>query len=144
MRKGFSLLEVLLAMSILLGAIIILGELTRMGRQHAAGARDRTQAQLLCQSVVNEIVAGTRLAEPAVDLAFEDRPDWLYSIQREPLERPGIAAWKISVRQDLPEEKKPIRYSMVRWVRSDEPGFGQDAGSQQDLARAGSAADGLP
>ncbi len=57
-RRGFSLLEVLLATGILIGSSIVLMELATIGMQHAASARDRSHAQLICQTKLNEIVAG--------------------------------------------------------------------------------------
>src|SRR5687767_7391349 len=54
-RAAFSLLEVILALTILVGAIVVLGELVRLGTMTAAGARDLTQAQLLCESKMSEI-----------------------------------------------------------------------------------------
>ena len=57
-RRGFSLMEVILSIAILASATVLLGELTRFGMRNAAIARDLTQAQLLCESKLNEIVAG--------------------------------------------------------------------------------------
>ena len=55
-RSGFSLMEVLLATGILLGSLIVLGQLATVGRKHAHDAETLTTAQLLCQSKLNEIL----------------------------------------------------------------------------------------
>ena len=57
-RAGFSLLEVILAMAILAGAIAVLGEAGRLALRNAGYARDMAQAQLLCESKMAEIVTG--------------------------------------------------------------------------------------
>lgn len=54
-RRGFSLMEVLLATSILLGSSIALIELATIGRKQAHAAYDLNIAQLLCQAKIDEI-----------------------------------------------------------------------------------------
>ena len=118
---GFSLLEVILALAILAGAIAVLGELARQGTRNAAAARDQTFAQLLCQSKLAEIAAGIVLPEPvqSVPLETASRPgqtDWLYAIELESVDEEGLVAVWVSVAQDLPPEKRPVRVAMVRWM----------------------------
>ncbi len=72
-RSGFSLLEVLLATGILLGAAIVLSELAGIGARQASAARDLAQAQLLCQSKLNEIVAGIAPVAAARDAPLQVR-----------------------------------------------------------------------
>ena len=57
-RRGFSLLEVLLASSILLGCVIVLGHLAYLGRRNARAALDSSTAQILCESKMGELLAG--------------------------------------------------------------------------------------
>ena len=63
-RSGFSLMEVLLATAILLGSVIVLGELAGIGRQNANSAEELATAQRLCQNKLNEILAGLTSLEP--------------------------------------------------------------------------------
>ena len=55
-RNAFSLLEVILALSILAGAVAVLGELLRTGVRNAQTARDLTRAQMLCEEIEAEVV----------------------------------------------------------------------------------------
>ena len=48
----------MLATSILLACLIVLGELASVGRRHARDAEQLTAAQLVCRSRLNEILAG--------------------------------------------------------------------------------------
>ena len=57
---GFSLLEIVLALAILAGTLAALGEVMRSASQSAALASDETQAQLLAESVMAELLAGAR------------------------------------------------------------------------------------
>jgi len=116
-REGFSLLEVMLATAILLGAIAVLGELARLGRLNASAARDETQAELLCESKLNEILAGAVPATPHAEQPLEEAPGWQLRVDREPTEHEGLVALRVTVSQDLPAAKRPVRFSLVRWFR---------------------------
>jgi len=118
---GFSLLEVVLALAILAGAIAMLGEVARSGMQNARIARDLTAAQLLCESTLAEITAGATLPEPVYGVPYETvtdpaEPDWLYSIEVEPIDEEGLAAVRVTVTKDLPPEMHPVEFSLVRWI----------------------------
>lgn len=118
-RKAFSLLEVIFAMSILLGSIAVLGELSRIGTRNARTAQDLTMAELLCESKLNEIVAGIEPLEAADEVPFEDQPEWLYSVAVEevPLQQPGLMSVRVTVAQDVPENRRPVSYTLARWIR---------------------------
>jgi prepilin-type N-terminal cleavage/methylation domain-containing protein len=115
-RRGFSLLEVLLASAILLGAVIVLGELAHLGIRNAAAARDLTTAELICRSTMNEIVAGISPAEEIENAVVMSTPGWVYSVEFVPLEHPGVTAIRVTVAEDIPEERDPLTFSLVRWV----------------------------
>ena len=115
-RDGFSLLEVLLAMGILLGSIVVLGELARLGRRNAEAARDLTRAQLLCQSKLNEITSGALRPDPVTGAPLEEAPGWLFSVELEPAPDEPLELLAVTVSQDLPERKQPARFRLVRWI----------------------------
>ena len=113
---AFSLLEVVLALAILVGALAVLGELVSLGTRNAQRARDLTQAQLLCESKLAEITSGISPAEPVQRATFEYDPEWLYSIEFEQAGQEGLVAVRVTVVQDLPAEKRPAEFSLVRWI----------------------------
>ena len=153
-RYGYSLLEVILATAILLGSVVVLGELASIGRKHVISAEKRAAAQLQCETKLNEILAGLvpleSVAEtPLVETDFYSQAEiddetransqildsetsqtekldtsspWLYSVDVLPLEVAGMVALKVSVTEDLEniENKRPVRFSIVRWVRDPE------------------------
>src|SRR5687767_4481064 len=73
-RHGLSLLEVILSIAILGGALATIGELVRIGARNAAIARDLTTAQIYCETKMSEAAVG------AVDLS---------SSSTEPLDEAG-------------------------------------------------------
>ena len=118
---GFSLLEVILALAILCGSLAVLGEAIRRGMRNAEIARDRTEAQLLCQSKLAEITAGITPADPVQSVPFEygqgdGRTAWLYSINLADTEEEGLDLVCVTVMQDVPLQKKPIEVSLFRWI----------------------------
>ncbi len=89
-RAGFSLLEVILALALLGGAIAVLGEAGRQALRNAQVARDLSHAELLCESKLSEILAGITPATAVGNTAFDSattasidpgEPAWLYSIE---------------------------------------------------------------
>jgi len=120
-RPGFTLLEVLLALAILTVAFAVLGELARLGMRNARIARDKTQAELLCQSKMAEIAAGVTLPDPVQGVPLESvgdvaGPGWLYSVDIGATEQDGLMAVRVTVAQDLPPEGRPVQFSLVRWM----------------------------
>jgi len=132
-NRGFSLLEVIIALAFLTGSMAVLGELVHMGVDHARFAGKLTEAELLCESKMAEIVTGISPAETVSDVPFEQFEftdagdetleehiaDWLYSIEMDTLEIEGLTVVRVTVRQDLPPEKKPVKFSLTRWISDD-------------------------
>ena len=80
-RDGFSLLEVVLSLAILTGAVVVLGELIRSGLRSAQLARDLSQAELWCETIAQEIAAGALPAQNVEHAPIQDAPGWFYSIE---------------------------------------------------------------
>lgn len=122
-RTAFSLLEVLLAMSILFGSLIVLGQLATIGREHALDAEDLTTAQLICQTKLNEILAGVTPARSVRKQPVEDALGWAYEVEVQSLDQPGLASLTVTVSEDVPEiqqsmEGRPIeQFTLTRWIR---------------------------
>lgn len=116
-RAGFTLLEILLATAILLGSAIVLGELARQGLRSAGAAEATATATTLCQNLLAELAAGAEPSEPVRDVLFVNEPGWLYTIEREAASHPELALVRVTVRQDLPVEKRPVECMLERWIR---------------------------
>lgn len=116
-RRGFSLLEVLLAAAVLLGCVIVLGHLAVLGRQHAIAAEELADAQRIAQARLSEILIGQRPLESVEDTVMEDEPGWRWSATVGPAGHPGLIAVQVTVVRDMPEGKPARRFSLLRWVR---------------------------
>jgi len=116
-RRGFSLLEVLLATTILLGAVVVLGELSRLALRNATAARHHTRGAELCARTMAEIVAGLRPAAATSEQPFLDDPTWRYAVELLPCDTPGLSCVEVTCRQEVPENKRPIEVRLARWVR---------------------------
>jgi prepilin-type N-terminal cleavage/methylation domain-containing protein len=116
-RRGFSLLEVVLALALLVGAIAVTGELIRLGTLSAARARDMTQAQLICESKLAEIMAGIMLPEAVSYAEYELDPEWLYSVELASADVPGLVILRVTVVQNLDPIQRPAEFSLTRLIQ---------------------------
>jgi len=123
-RNGFTLLEVILALTILAGALAVLGEVSRLALRNAAGARDLARAQLLAESKLAEIAAGITSSQAVENAAFDTssesldpaEPAWIYSISTQSTDEEGLISVRLTVTRDLPAGQHPVKFSLVRWL----------------------------
>lgn len=123
-RRAFSLLEIILALAILAGAVAVFGQLGRSGLENARLARDLTMAQLYCESKMAEIAAGLAPVESQQGVPFEESEDpaddWTYTVEVNPAAQDGMLEVRVTVAQDPAIESKPVEYSLVRWMADPE------------------------
>lgn len=91
-RAGFSLMEVLMATSMLLASVIVLGELAGIGRRNASAARELATAEILCENKLNEILAGAAPMSAVDGEPLEDQPGWIYTVTIEPVSQSANAS----------------------------------------------------
>ncbi len=116
---GLSLLEVMLALAILGGALAAIGELMRIGARNAEMARDLTTAQLICESTMAEIQLGFLPMQTAGPIAVEDaqyQQDWLYTIVAEPLDQEGLTSIWLQIEQNPESFSRPVSFAVTRWM----------------------------
>lgn len=121
-RDGLSLLEVMLALAILGGAIAVVGELMRFGMRNAEAARDLSTAQVLCEAKINEIAAGLLPPQSIADTPIEEIANldaaglWLYSVDVQQVDQQGLIAVTVTVFQDPNLKMRPVDFSLARWM----------------------------
>jgi type II secretion system protein I len=115
-RNGISLLEVILALAILAGAIATLGNVMRIGTRCAADSRDLTTAQVLCEATMAELTARVVPLESVQRAEFETNPDWVYSIFVRSTEEENLFHVRVIVEEDVDARQRPLSYSLDRWV----------------------------
>jgi Tfp pilus assembly protein PilV len=119
---GFSLMEVLLATSILLACLIVLGELAAVGRRHARDAEQMNAAQLVCRSRLNELLAGAAPLEPQAAIEVPELPGWSQTVYVETLGKFGLSSVTVTVTRAPPAALETATggrgksFSLTRWV----------------------------
>ena len=136
--QGFTLLEVILALAILAGAVAVVGEAVRFGRRNAEAARLLTTAQLLAASTMAEVSTGVVAAESVQGESFESAPDWQYSIDVQALtDIDGLIEVTVTVAL-ANGGRQPIEFSLTRWMVDPEIELdGPDAADDQADGGAG-------
>jgi Tfp pilus assembly protein PilV len=135
-RRGITILEVLLSLLILGGAVAILGEFSRNAFRNAKTSRDMTQAELLAESILAKVRLGIIEMESATDVPITNAANlnndtiadtnaisegslsdvlWLYTLEVTDLDDYGLVSLSVTVRQNLPEEQQPVTCCLVRW-----------------------------
>ena len=141
-RTGLSLLEVILAIAILGGALATIGQLIRIGARNAAEARDLTMAQLYAESQMNRLASGVELLDAISDAQYDDAGLYVYSVDVGATEQMGVMAVTVTVKQTPGTSIHPVSYTLTRWVA--DPEYAQsladaDAALKQAFADAKAA-----
>jgi prepilin-type N-terminal cleavage/methylation domain-containing protein len=79
-RRAFSLLEVIVAMAIFLMSIVVIGQLITLGGEHAIEIEQQGEAVMLAQAKLNEVVAGVVPLSAQADQAFDEAPEYTWSV----------------------------------------------------------------
>lgn len=113
-RAGVSLLETVLAVSILAAALAALGHQTFTGLRASVRVELETRAALLCQSCMERLVTAQDMTLPISGEPIPDSPDWRWSAELKPVPDIDELQWLIvSVVQPGPQAELS-RYSLVR------------------------------
>ncbi len=136
-RRGLSLLEVVLALAILAVAAAYLAQSMHLAVENATRAQRLSRAETIAESVMNQIVAGY-LPVQAVSWTpvqppnpfgpsgqAADSEQWLYSIQNVQTEVPGMLGVQVGVRQFNPNGPQDIQPDLVinRWITDPQLGL---------------------
>src|SRR5437773_9612778 len=115
-RRGLSLLEVILAIAILGGALATIGQLIRIGARNAAEARDLTMAQLYAETEMNRLPAGIDPLDTVKDAPYDDPGLYQYSIDVSGTDQAGLMAATVTVKQTPGTALYPVSFSLSRWI----------------------------
>ncbi|MCA9014377.1 MAG: prepilin-type N-terminal cleavage/methylation domain-containing protein [Planctomycetaceae bacterium] len=117
-RSGLTLLEVLISLSIFLGALTALSQLIGIGSRAAVQAQLRTQAIIKCQSKLAEVLAGVQPMEPVSQSGFEeDDENWKWSLNVEPGDYENLLKLTVLVQYAGDSETASTSYQLTRQVR---------------------------
>ncbi len=128
-RCGLSLLEVILALTILAISVALLSQVTRQSTDNGLMAQRLATAQMLCESKMSEVLAGAIPLTPGSWTAITDTTrtgSWYYQIQTETAQRKDMIGVRLSI-SDNPNTttENPELYFLVRWMI--DPSLGLDS-----------------
>lgn len=124
-RRGFSLLELLLALAILGGSLAILSRIVETGTSAAIESRSLAQARLVCQSKLSEVLLNaasgidpqTIMSVPVESFDSSATTPLNYSVEVAQGPMDGILIVRVSVAVQTPDGKASLaNYSLTRWI----------------------------
>ena len=143
--SAFTLLEVILALAILAGAIAVLGEVMSIAGRSAADAQAEAQAHLLAGSVMDEILTGMIdfNSQTRQSLETDSAIPWVYSATLGDTTLDGLTSVEVLVEQDIEKQFRPVKYRLLRWysTESDEDGSEEDGSEEETDEEADEEAD---
>ncbi len=143
-RSGLSLLEVVLALSILAVSAALLTQITKQATDNGLMAKRLSTAQMLCESKMSELLAGAIPLTPAGWTPITDSGrtgNWHYQVQTESAARPNMIGVRLSV-TDQPDSttSNPELFFIVRWMI--DPNMGLDVLPDPTTSTTGSGSSG--
>ena len=137
-RSGLSLLEVVLALAIMAIATAYLAQAMQIATTNGLRARKLIQAELIAESLTNQVVAGLI---PATSTSWtrymnsNGQTDWMYQIQPIQAEVDGMLGFQIAVqRVDPAVGVIQTQYDLLvnRWII--DPSLGLDTPPEEEDA----------
>ena len=128
LHSGLSLLEVVLALTILAVAAALLAQVTKQATDNGMMSQRLSTAQMLCESKMSEVLVGAIPLTSSGWTQITDsgrRGSWYYRIQTTTAERPNMIGVRLSV-TDQPDSTtyNPELFFVVRWMI--DPSLGLD------------------
>ena len=128
-HAGFTLLEVILALTIFFGALTVLSQLAWNGSRAAVQARLKTQAIVRCEAKLAEVLAGAEALQPKTRVPFPDDSQWTYSVSIAESQFPDLLQLQVTVAHTGNSSLASAEFSLWRWMR--DPSLFMDAAELQ-------------
>ncbi len=134
-RSGLSLFEVVLALSIFIGAFTAISQVLRTGSRAAIRAQLNSQAEIYCDRQMNRILAGVEPFQSVSKTTLDDRSDWFWSLNITDEDVPSLKRLEVTVEHDSVNPDAKVSQQLIRLVR--DPQFFVDAAiAAEDAAAA--------
>ena len=115
-QKGFTLIEVLVAMVVAVAAMALLGQGFTTGARASVTAQYTTRAAILAQRVIADFESGSQSATSTQSGKFDDDPDFTYETKSETGDVTGIT--KLTVTILWQERNVDQSFVLVRLLRT--------------------------
>jgi general secretion pathway protein I len=118
-RRAFTLYEVVIALAIFAAAIVAVSQAVSTGKRAALQAKIQSQAVLLCESKMAEVVSGAAPATSSGEVAITDPglEGWTCIVTVAPSPRAGLNQVEVTVNYRQAENSVDSSFSMTRLVR---------------------------
>jgi prepilin-type N-terminal cleavage/methylation domain-containing protein len=137
MRRGLTIIEVMISMVILGSCLAVISEMGRVAFRNARESRDITQAELLADNILAKVRLGIIKMKAATDVPITNSSNyndtiedtgivnegnandvlWLYSIEINNIgDSENLIELGITVTQNPARTNNPIRCYLVRWI----------------------------
>ncbi|MEL7498094.1 MAG: hypothetical protein AAFN77_10820 [Planctomycetota bacterium] len=113
-RNGLSLLEVILSIAILGGAMVAIGKLYFLGYRSALQTRYRSECNMIADAKMAELAGGVLPLESGGG-PVEENPDWMYTVDVQQSLQPGLLLSTVTVTR-TDNSNIPISISLVRMI----------------------------
>ncbi len=115
-RAGLSLLEVIVAIAILGGAMVVIANLIYIGSKSAGNVRWTSEAQILCDTKMAELSAGVIPLQSNGMTSIQENPVWAYSIDIGSTNVNGLLSATVTVQQADTTTGVSPQFSLMRWI----------------------------
>ena len=130
-RSGLSLLEVILSLTIFVGAVSALSQLSTNGTTAAITARLETQAILRCESKLAEVAAAIEPIDEVIEESFADEEDWTWSLTSSAGSHTDTLLITVTVAFNGQSDLSSVEYSLSRLIR--DPAIFEDTAEEDTL-----------
>jgi general secretion pathway protein I len=114
-RAGLSLIEVLVSLAIFLISLVALGQLVQIGTDRAIDVQERSQASTYCRSALAQVTAGIVPITGQGMTAFDDDPNWSWSVDSEADGTPNLYHVTITVSRQRPDGTQ-TQFTLNQWM----------------------------
>ncbi len=116
-RRGFTLLEIVLSIAILFGALTAIFQVLSVGNQAAVQGQFRTAAVLYAETKLNEAIAGVVPLQSTGKTPLEDDDAWSWSMTVGSGSLNDLLMVTVTVTRDGESAASRHQYSVSRLVR---------------------------
>jgi type II secretion system protein I len=113
--RGLTLLEVIVAMSILLFSSLAIYHLVSIGTDRALDVQFHAKASMLCQSKLAELMFGGEPLSSSAAQSFKEEPEWQYEIDASDGDVTGLKKVRVTVKLER-EGRTFVAVSLSRMI----------------------------
>lgn len=117
LRSAFTILEVIVAVGILLGAMTAIIQLISTGTSLSVQGQFRAEAVILAETKMNEAIAGVVPLQSSSPESIDEAPDWTWEMTTETSSLSDVLTVTVTVTRESEAETEGHSYSITRMVR---------------------------